>query len=73
MLDEGTRKSNDEIIKRKTIKGDILKLQIESKSTFVPKEAFGDSSPLINIEQMDDAQDRSASEFRIKEHEKRLH
>ena len=35
MLNEGTRKSNDEIIKRKTLmNGDLLKLQ--TKSVVIP-------------------------------------
>ena len=69
MLSEGTRKSNEAIIKRKTVRGDLLKLQLESKSVAIPRESV---DPLLSGEQADEAQDRFKSEMRVKEHGKRL-
>ena len=50
MLNESTRKSNDEVIKRKTMKGDLLNLQLDSKSVIVPTESTGNLGPLLSSE-----------------------
>ena len=49
MLNEGTRKSNDEIVKRKTMAGDLLKLQAKSGAA-VHKESSSDLGPLLTDE-----------------------
>ena len=49
MLNEGTRKSNDEIVKRKTMAGDLLKLQAKSAAA-VHKESSSDLGPLLTDE-----------------------
>ena len=49
MLNEGTRKSNDEVVKRKTNAGDLLKLQAKSAAA-VPQESSSDLGPLLSEE-----------------------